>query len=86
METTTLTIQLPKDVSLALERKAMTRGKPVEEYVEGLLEVQASRASLDEILAPIRDGFEKSGMSEAELTELIDREIKAVRVERRQRS
>lgn len=85
METITLTIHLPKEVNLALERKAKTSGKGVVEYVEGLLEVQASRLLLDETFAPIRDGFEKSGMSESELTELIDREVRAVRAERKQR-
>ncbi len=85
METTTLTIHLPKDVSLALEDKAKINGKGVAEYVEDLLERQARRQTLDEILAPIRNGFEESGMSESDLEKLIDEEIRAVRAERRKR-
>ncbi len=83
METTTLTIHLSKDASLALEKKARNTGKQVKDYVEGLLEVQAAGLSLDQVFAPIRDGFEKNGMSESELSELIDTELKAVRSERR---
>lgn len=85
METTTLTIHLPKDVSLALEDKAKISGKGVAAYVEDLLERQARRQSLDDILAPIRNGFEESGMSESDLEKLIDDEVKAVRAERRKR-
>jgi len=85
METTTLTIHLPKDVSLALEDKAKINGKGVAEYVEDLLERQARRQTLDEILAPIRNGFEESGMSESDLEKLIDEEVRAVRAERRKR-
>lgn len=51
METTTLTIHLSKDASLALEKKARNTGKQVEDYVEGLLEVQAAGSSLDQINA-----------------------------------
>lgn len=86
METTTLTIHVPKAVGLALEKKARTSGKPVEEYVESILEIQTAEPSLETAFAPIRDGFEKSGMTEEELAELIDREIKAVRAERKRRS
>jgi len=85
METSTLTIHLPKDISVELAKKAKSSGKNVAEYVEDLVSKQVKRPSLDNILSPIRDGFEKSGMSEAELEQLIDREVKAVRAERRSR-
>ena len=85
MDTVTLTINLPKDVGKALENKAkLSRRDPVE-FVEDLVTKEVNRPSFDEILAPIREGFSKSGMTESELETLIDGEIKAMRAEKRQK-
>lgn len=85
MDTMTLTINLPKDVGTALKNKAKTSGKGVAEYVETMITAQVKRPSFDEILAPIREGFEKSGMTELELEAFFDSEIKAMRAEKRQK-
>jgi hypothetical protein len=45
---------------------------------------KTDRRSLDDVLAANQKAFEESGMTEEELTELILREIKAYRREKRE--
>lgn len=79
METMTLTIQVPKNIGIALEEKAKNDGKELIEYVEGLLEKDVDRLkTLDEILAPIRRNFAESEMSEEDLDALIESERQAM--------
>ena len=49
METTTLTINLPRDISVALENEAKVSGKGVAEYVEDLVVRQVKRPTLREL-------------------------------------
>ncbi len=83
MDTMTITINLPEDVGTALVDKAKKSGRESAEYAEYIITREVNRPSLDEILAPIREGFKKSGMTESELENLIDREIKTMRAEKR---
>ncbi len=78
MDTTTLTINLPRDVGTALETKAKLSRRDTAEYVEYLVTKEVNRPSLDEILAPIRKNFVESGMSEGDLDDLIDAERQAM--------
>ncbi|MFN0278529.1 MAG: hypothetical protein ACKVRN_08000 [Pyrinomonadaceae bacterium] len=78
METMTLTINLPKDVGVALENKAKLSKRKATEFVEDLVTKEVNRPSFDEILAPIREGFKKSGMTEDELDALIESERQAI--------
>ena len=71
METTTLTINLSKDVSVALENKAKLRGRDATEFVEDLVTKEVNCPSLDEILAPFRREVEESGITDEELDELF---------------
>lgn len=75
METTTLTIQVPQNISAILEETAQNKGENVAEYVENLIEKDIERRrNLDEILAPIRKDFAESGMSGDDLDSLITSE------------
>lgn len=78
--------EIPPEMAEALDERARHNGKSVEEYVRALIETDllASR-SFDEILAPVRKGFADSGMSEEELTDFIESEVKAYRAEKRTR-
>lgn len=60
-----LTIDLTPDVKTALENKA--KGKDIKQYVQRLVQKQALRPTLEEALAPVREEFAKSGMSEDDL-------------------
>ena len=67
------TIQLPVTTIQALGSIAKEQGKSTEQYVFELLETQIiASTSFDEILAPIRQGFKESGMSEDEITAMFE--------------
>ena len=59
---------------MALEQRARERGfANAKQYVERLIQTDLLAAkSFDEILAPIRQTFQKSGMSEDELEIIFD--------------
>jgi hypothetical protein len=71
METMTLTINLPKEVGVALENKAQKSGRNAVEFVEDLVIKEIEAPSLDEILAPFRREVEASGITDGELDELF---------------
>ena len=71
MEMTTLTINVSPDVSARLAEKAKSKGQDIVEYVEVLVAEQVRRPTLEEILAPVRQEFAESGMTEDELDEFM---------------
>ena len=68
----TLVLELKPEIEKALRKKALANGKDFQYYVMETLERQALKPSLDEILAPVRQDFEESGMSEDDLNVFID--------------
>lgn len=80
-----LTINLPAEAEARLAEQAKAIGVDVPTYVERILRAAASRASLDEVLKPIRDSFHESGMTEEELSDLLVKAKKAMRADRRTR-
>ncbi len=80
-----LTINLPAEAEARLAEQAKAVGVDVPTYVERILRAAASRASLDEVLKPIRDSFHESGMTEDELSDLLVKAKKAMRADRRTR-
>jgi hypothetical protein len=66
-------VELKPEVEVMLQKRALDRGCDVAGYVERLIEKDVLAAqSFDEILAPIRQGFQESGMSEDELDTLFE--------------
>jgi len=64
---------LPPETMKALDEKARHRGKSAADYVRDLIEADLlASQSFDDILAPIRQGFKESGMSEGELEALFE--------------
>lgn len=84
---TTLSIQIPGLLPAqvrALDKKARHLGKTAPEYVRGLIERDLLLdRPFDEILAPIRAEFRKSGISEDELDLMVDRARGAAQRKRR---
>ncbi len=78
METTTVTISLPKDVGVVLEKRAEDSGQDVETYIKNIVEIQAKKMTLDETLAPIRQAVEKSGLTEEALDAIFHKARKEV--------
>src|SRR2546430_17595927 len=70
---------IPSEVLRALTERAQEQGKTPADYVRELIEadILASRP-LAEILAPIREDFVKSGMTEDEFDALIEEERQAL--------
>jgi hypothetical protein len=61
----------------AAEKKARELGKTPGRYIESLID--AAAMSFDEILAPVREGFRKSGVSAEELDDAVAAARKATR-------
>ncbi len=77
-----ITISVPPKIESILMQKAAAKGQDVKTFIESLVEHQVVKPSLDEILAPMRKDFAKSGMSDDELDELIKTERRAMHEER----
>jgi len=74
----TISISLRPDEELELSERARQSGREVEEYIHDLIRKDLtgtgarettgeSSQSIDQILAPIREGFAQSGMTEEEV-------------------
>ena len=83
----TIHVDVSPDNQQRLEDLASRHGKPVEAFVNELIE-RAVRAEepIDTILAPFRQGFSESGMTDEQATSFLDSELHAVRANRRSKS
>jgi hypothetical protein len=80
----TVTITLPPETEEKLRRRAAESGQTLEAYLQQLAERHASSGNVkpahepasertfDQILAPVREGFAKSGLTDEELTDLFE--------------
>jgi len=69
----TVVLELKPEIEAALQKKARDNGFEVNVYLEKLIEKDIDRTkTIDEILAPVRQEFEESGMTEDELDEFIE--------------
>jgi hypothetical protein len=88
----TITIELRPDDERVLRERARTNGRELPEYVQQVLEEhirsiprpETLPKTFDQILAPIREGWQQSGMTEEEIDDLFQQELQEVRRERRQ--
>jgi len=79
-----LRLTISPEAEAKLRAKAKEVGVDLETYATQHLEAIAAPAkSLKEISGPIGEAFEASGMTEEELGNFIDKEIHAMRAERR---
>lgn len=81
----TITINLPPATLDQLKAEAQAAGKDVETVVREAVESKLARRkrTFAEILKPVHDAVEASGMSEDDVDALLRAELKAVRDERR---
>ena len=64
---------LPEGTREAIRELSQSKGKSAEEYLRTLIEAELlSQHPFAEILAPIREGFRKSGMTEEQLDALFE--------------
>jgi predicted transcriptional regulator len=65
-----VTISIPDEVAERLERRAADVGQSVPAYAARVVADTVTRPTLDEILAPVRENFARSGMTEDQLIDL----------------
>ena len=64
---------LPEGTREAIKELSQSKGQSSEEYLRTLIEADIlSQKTFAEILAPIREGFRKSGMTEEQLDDLFE--------------
>ncbi|MEW6126963.1 MAG: hypothetical protein AB1757_07985 [Acidobacteriota bacterium] len=73
-----VTISIPTELEVVLKERAAQFGKDADDYLSQLVTKHLERPALDEILAPVRKDFAKSGMTEEELNQLIEEERQAL--------
>ena len=68
----TITIDLSAEQQRRLVAKAAQDGHELSAYVHQLIDRDLEAESLDAILAPVRRNFEQSGMTDEELSALVE--------------
>jgi hypothetical protein len=85
----TIEVTVPDDLLRLIDERARARGSDRGQVIRDIVDRElreGGRAPIntfDEVLAPIREGFAESGMSEEETRKLLESELRAVRAERR---
>lgn len=81
----TITIDLPPATAEKLQSRALAVGKDVETLIKEAIEAKLviSGLTFREILEPLHKEVEASGISEHDLTALVDSEVAAMRAERK---
>jgi hypothetical protein len=78
-----MTISIPDDVAERLEKRAAVSGQTVPAYTAKLVADTVTKPTIDEILAPVRADFAKTGMSEDETTDFLRGQLEAHRREKK---
>jgi uncharacterized protein (UPF0332 family) len=65
-------LELEPEVEETLKKRAAARGSDFEVYLQCLLKEQANSRSYEEVMAPVWNEFEQSGMSEDELDDFMN--------------
>jgi plasmid stability protein len=73
-----LTITLPRELEAKVQEAAARHGQNAEQYLFETLEQALKRPKLDEILAPVREQFATTGLTEEQLTALVKEERRAM--------
>jgi hypothetical protein len=70
----TITIDLNPEEERRLSERAARHGEDVGSFIHRLIarEIQTPATTLDQVLAPVRQQFEESGMTDEELATLVE--------------
>jgi hypothetical protein len=68
----TITISLSPQQERRLAERAAQAGQEIAAYVHQLIDRDIQAENLDAILAPVRRNFEQSGMTDEDLTALVE--------------
>lgn len=78
-----ITIDISKEAETRLKQQADSSGKAFDVFVREMVERGAREPTWEELVTPFHAETRRMGITEAELDELIDKELAAVRRERR---
>jgi hypothetical protein len=81
----TLAVPITPDTEARLATKAQAAGVDLATFVAQLVEREARRVTVRELSGDIADHFRRTGMTEEEMGELLEREKHAAREKRRGR-
>ena len=81
-----MTISIPDDIASKLEKRAAVTGQTVPAYTAQLVAEIVDKPAIDELLAPVRADFAKTGLTEDELLEFGREMVTAVREEKKAKS
>lgn len=80
----TIHVNISPDAEARLRERAAAVGQDLESYAAGVLERSAMPPlSIEEISGPVGEAFGKSGMSEDELTTILEQAKHEVRAQKR---
>jgi hypothetical protein len=82
----TLQLTIPANIAAKLHERAAADGQTLDAYASKILAEAITPPSIDELLAPVRDAFARSGQTEAEILELGRKELHALRTEKKAKS
>jgi hypothetical protein len=74
-------ISIPEEIALRLKERAAKIGQTMPAYTTNLVVEAVTKPTLDELLAPVRDDFAKTGMTGDEIMDLGREILTAVRQE-----
>ena len=77
-----ITVNISDEAGRMIFARANKEGKDVAAFAARVLEREAKKPSLDELLAPVRAQFAASGVTEEELTQIVKEERRAIRREK----
>ncbi len=81
-----VTICIPDEIALKLKELADVSGQSVPAYTASLVAQTINKPDIGKLLAPVREDFASSGMTEDELMELGRRALTAVRQQKKAKS
>lgn len=81
----TLTIHLPPEQEKKLSERAAASGKPVEQYIQSLIQKDIEQASFAELFAPVHHAVRESGASDAEVDQILQEALAESRAARRRK-
>lgn len=80
----TLTIHLPPEQEKKLSERTAASGKPVEQYIQSLIQKDIEQAPFAELFAPVHQAVRESGVSDEELDGMLQGTLAETRASRRQ--
>lgn len=80
-----LRIDISPETEAKLRERAVADSQPLEQVATRLIEEAIRRPTLDEVLAPIRAEFDASGMTDDQLSEMLEKAKHELRAQRRAR-